>query len=65
MKYVLVSDSVLQLVRNALKRDAEKGLVIRQEILDELDQQTFRADTPEELLELIKIKEGKKHADGH
>lgn len=65
MKYVLVSDSALELVRNVLKRDAEKGLVIRQEILDELDQQTFRADTPEELLELIKIKEGKKHADGH
>jgi len=38
---VLVDVAVLQLVKNALKRDAEKGLAIRGEILQELEKNTF------------------------
>jgi len=39
--HVAVNKAALQMVRNALRNDAERGLVVRGEMLEELDKATF------------------------
>jgi len=45
--HVAVSKAALQMVRQALRNDAEAGRAVRAEMLDELDKATFAIPSPE------------------
>lgn len=44
--HVAVNKAALQMIRNALRNDVERGLVVRGEMLEELDKATFAIPAP-------------------